>query len=100
MSGDRGSPQFRLDGRVSLVTAANSGLGRAISLALAHVGSDVVVAVRDPASGVRIVDEIVGLGRRSLCVPLDVTDLAQIREAVATAVDRWARSTASSTTPA
>ena len=88
MSGDRGSPQFRLDGRVSLVTAANSALGRAISLALAHVGSDVVVAVRDPASGVGIVDEIVGLGRRSLCVPLDVTDLAQIREAVATAVDR------------
>jgi len=84
-------PDFRLDGQVALVTAANSGLGRAISVALARAGADVVVTVRNPETGFAIVEEIVALGRRSICVPLDVTDLAQIRDAVDTVVAQMGR---------
>ncbi len=34
--------QFKLDGRVALVTGANTGLGQAIAIALAQAGADIV----------------------------------------------------------
>jgi NAD(P)-dependent dehydrogenase (short-subunit alcohol dehydrogenase family) len=84
-------PDFRLDGQVALVTAANSGLGLAICRALAHAGADVVVAVRNADTGTEIVEEISGMGRRSICVPLDVTDLDQIHRALETTLSELGR---------
>ena len=42
---------FRLEGRVCLVTGANSGIGRATSRALAARGARVVLLCRDPGRG-------------------------------------------------
>ena len=42
-------PSFDLTGQVALVTGAARGLGRAISLALAHAGVDLVVSARGEA---------------------------------------------------
>ena len=39
---------FSLSGKVSVVTGANRGIGRALATALAEAGSDVVLLVRDP----------------------------------------------------
>ena len=71
---------FDLSGRVALVSGAASGLGRAMSLALAEAGSDLVLADRDMAGARRTTEAIVGLGRRALPVVCDVSDPAQIRE--------------------
>ena len=71
---------FDLSGRVALVSGAASGLGRAMSLALAEAGSEVVVADRDAAGVRRTAEAIAGLGRRVLPVTCDVADPSQIRE--------------------
>jgi NAD(P)-dependent dehydrogenase (short-subunit alcohol dehydrogenase family) len=42
-----GFPQSDLNGQTALVTGAARGLGRAISLALAHAGADVALGLRD-----------------------------------------------------
>jgi len=75
-------PRFDLTGQVALVTGAARGLGRAISLALAHAGSDVALGLRDVNTAGDLVREIRTLGRQALPLQMDVTRLDQISRAV------------------
>jgi len=75
-------PQFDLHGQAALVTGAARGLGRAISLALAHAGADVALGLRDAHAHGGLPREIEALGRRALPLQMDVTSLDQIRRAV------------------
>lgn len=84
-------PTFDLRGQAALVTGAARGLGRAISLALAHAGADVALGLRDVATGEDLTREIEGMGRRGLAVPMDVTRLDQISGAVEATVGRLGR---------
>ena len=82
-------PQFGLDGQIALVTGAARGLGRAISLALAHAGADVALGLRDINTGGELVREIEAMGRRALPLQMDVTHLDQIQRAVDDTVARF-----------
>jgi NAD(P)-dependent dehydrogenase (short-subunit alcohol dehydrogenase family) len=84
-------PDFALTGQVALVTGAARGLGRSIALALADAGADVALGLRVPGTGDDLVAEIESMGRRSMAVPMDVLDLAQIGPAVDAVVDRLGR---------
>jgi NAD(P)-dependent dehydrogenase (short-subunit alcohol dehydrogenase family) len=84
-------PRFDVTDRVALVTGAARGLGRAISLALAHAGADVALGLRDPGSGADLAAQIEGLGRRALRLPMDVTRLDQVTAAVDATVERFGR---------
>jgi NAD(P)-dependent dehydrogenase (short-subunit alcohol dehydrogenase family) len=84
-------PRFDLTGQVSLVTGAARGLGRAISLALAHAGSDVALGLRDVNSASDLVREIQSTGRRVLPLQMDVTDLTQISLAIQKTADYFGR---------
>ena len=82
---------FRLDGKVAIVTGASRGLGRAMALGLAEAGADVAVVARNEELLRSVADEIRALGRRSLVVPADLTQLDQIDAMVATVRDEFGR---------
>jgi len=58
---------------IALVTGASRGLGRAVAVALARAGFDVVAAMRHPAAGAGLADEVGGGAGRVSVVELDVT---------------------------
>ena len=65
-------PEFSLDGKVAVVTGASRGIGKAIALALADAGADVVVAARNKKLIEETASEIRNKGRRALAVVTDV----------------------------
>jgi glucose 1-dehydrogenase len=63
-----------LEGQPALVTGANSGIGRAIALALGRAGADVVVNyVSDADAAKAVVDEIRRGGRKAIAIKADVS---------------------------
>ena len=72
-----------LEGKVSLVTGASRGIGRAIAKALAAEGALVVLAARDAAKLAEAVGEIAGAGGRAEALALDVADRSSVEAAVA-----------------
>ncbi len=80
-----------LSDKVGLVTGGGMGIGRAICLAFAREGAKVVVADFNPESGAETVQLIRDSGGEGLFVQADVTDEAQVKAMVATAVDHYGR---------
>ncbi len=79
---------MRLEGKVVFVTGAGRGIGRGIAEALAEAGAD--MALGDVDESVRETAALVeGRGRRSLPLPLDVTDAARLEAAVAKTVETF-----------
>jgi 3-oxoacyl-[acyl-carrier protein] reductase len=65
---------FRLDGQVALVTGGGSGIGKAISVALAEGGAAVAVHyLSSAASADEVVGTIRGKGGRALAIQADLT---------------------------
>jgi dehydrogenase/reductase SDR family protein 4 len=83
--------QFRLDGRVAVVTGGSRGIGRAVALGLAQAGADVVVAARKAQDLDPVADEIRALGRRALAVPTHLGRRPEIDRLFEATLDAFGR---------
>jgi 3-oxoacyl-[acyl-carrier protein] reductase len=83
---------MRLEGKKAIVTGASRGLGRAIALAFAREGADVLVNFASRKEQAKeVVAAIEGLGRRAILHRADVSDAAQARAVVEAALARFGR---------
>jgi NAD(P)-dependent dehydrogenase (short-subunit alcohol dehydrogenase family) len=73
-----GYRQLELNGKVAVVIGGTSGIGRSLARGLAEAGADVVPTGRRRELTVAAADEIESLGRRSLRVSSDVTNMASL----------------------
>jgi NAD(P)-dependent dehydrogenase (short-subunit alcohol dehydrogenase family) len=69
---------MKLAGKKAIVTGAAAGIGKSIALALADEGADVAIADIQTEKAVAVAKQIQAKGRRSLAIPCDVGDSAQV----------------------
>jgi NAD(P)-dependent dehydrogenase (short-subunit alcohol dehydrogenase family) len=82
-----------LKNRIALVTGAGSqkGYGKTIALTLAREGCDVIVADIDLSGCEQTAKEIQALGRQALAIKADITQSAQVKAMVKTALAKFGR---------
>ena len=85
-------PRMSLHGKVAIVTGGNSGIGKAIVLALAQAGANVVIDyVCDPEATEELEKQVVALGDKATGVEADVSNVADLQRLIQTAVDSCGR---------
>ena len=82
---------FSLERSVALVTGGGRGIGYGIAIGLARAGADVCVASRDLACCQRAAGDVAKLGRRSLALQVDVSDVQGVERMVEHTVDALGR---------
>ncbi|HTG37625.1 SDR family oxidoreductase [Sphingomonas sp.] len=82
----------RLSGKKAVITGADSGIGRAVAIAYAREGADVVIAYlcedADARETARLVEEA---GRKAVLVRGDLSSAAHCRDVIRHAVDAFGR---------
>ena len=82
---------FDLTGKVALVTGGSRGLGRAMCLAFAEKGADVVIASRRQESCDALAAQVEQLGRRALPCAVNVGDWQQLDALVERSYDTFGK---------
>lgn len=77
---------FRLDGKVAIVTGASKGIGKYIALALAQQGATVVVSSRKLEAVSEVAEEFTTKGYKAVAFPCHMGDDEQIKELVASTI--------------
>ena len=80
-----------LEGKVALVTGASQGLGRALALACAKEGANLVISSRSADSLETVAEEARGSGVEVLAVPADLSHSEDVQKLVDAAVARFGK---------
>jgi NAD(P)-dependent dehydrogenase (short-subunit alcohol dehydrogenase family) len=82
---------FDLSGKVAIVSGAARNMGRAMALALAEYGADLMVIDLDEAGVQNTADEIHAIGRKAVAFRCDVSRPDEIRQVFAELDQRFGR---------
>jgi 3-hydroxybutyrate dehydrogenase len=86
-----GNPIVSLDGSVAVVTGAGSGIGKAIAVALAKAGADVVIADLSEPAGQAAVRAVEAIGGKAVLQRTDVSRREDAKQLIEATVDRFGR---------
>ena len=78
-----------LEGKVAMITGASQGLGRALALAFAREGAQVVINARSEESICPVAEEAGSLGAEVLALAADVSSSADVERLVGAATERF-----------
>jgi len=83
---------LRLSGKVAIVTGSSRGIGRAIALAFAKEGADVVVNyVRHEDRAKEVASKITEMGRKAVIVRADVSNIKDVQRMVETTLKKFGK---------
>jgi NAD(P)-dependent dehydrogenase (short-subunit alcohol dehydrogenase family) len=81
----------KLAGKAAIITGAGRGIGRAIALAFAHEGADVLVASRTLSEIAETAEGARALGRHALALSVDVSSRDEVERMVAHALEEFGK---------
>ena len=82
---------FDLKNRLVLVTGASRGIGRAVALAAAAAGAELIIAGRTTGALEELDDDIRAMNGSATIVELDMTDYPAMPRLAAAIAERWGR---------
>jgi NAD(P)-dependent dehydrogenase (short-subunit alcohol dehydrogenase family) len=80
-----------LEGKVAMITGASQGLGRALALAYAKEGAQIVINSRSEESIRPVAGEVESVGAQVLALAANVSKSADVERLVGAAVERFGR---------
>lgn len=82
----------RLEGKAAIITGGDSGIGRAVALAFAREGADVLISYLNEESDAQQTKRVVeAAGRKCITVPGDIVDEKHCQQIVQRAVDEFGK---------
>ncbi len=82
----------RLTGKAAVITGADSGIGKAVAIAYAREGADVLISYLDEHEDAEETKaQVEAAGRKAVLVPGDLSDPAHCRQIIATAVEEFGK---------
>src|SRR3954467_62958 len=82
----------KLEGKVAVITGGDSGIGRAVAIAYAREGADVLISyLSEDSDAQEVAGYVEEAGRKAVLVSGDVSDPQHCRDIVARAVEQFGR---------